>query len=214
MAFFKRCGGSHVGIAVDVPGNALRGDLVMISQKLERVCIRGRIIFLVGEACRLNRCLRLHSKPAIENRKVVVGCKVVWIDPDSLDALKRDHPQIARGLRMATLVDEATLREWLLNVGGRTSIERVAHLFSELLLRLQVVGLGSEDSYELPVSQAELADTTGMSHVHVNRTLKELRGRGLIQLSGKSLTILKLAELRALAEFKPNYLHLGERSAA
>ncbi|GJD89297.1 MULTISPECIES: Crp/Fnr family transcriptional regulator [Methylobacterium] len=142
------------------------------------------------------------------------ACKVAWIRSDALASIRENHPEVARAIRMSTLVDEATLREWLLNVGCRVAIERLAHLFSELLLRLQVVGLASENSYTLPISQGELADTTGMSAVHVNRSLMELRRRGLIQFSGKTLSILDVPALKALAEFKPNYLHLGERRAA
>lgn len=142
------------------------------------------------------------------------ACKLVWIKPAALGDVRSTHPAIADAMRISTLVDEATLREWLLNVGGRSSIERVAHLFSELLHRLQVVGLVTENTYALPISQAELGDTTGMSNVHVNRVLMELRRRGLIELSGRSLTILNRRELERLAEFKANYLHLGERRSA
>lgn len=142
------------------------------------------------------------------------ACKVAWIKPDALADIRQDHPQIARAMRMGTLVDEATLREWLMNVGRRSSIERLAHLFSELLLRLRVVGRSSADSYALPLSQGELADTTGMSSVHVNRSLMELRRRGLIRFGGKTLTILDVLALKALAEFKPHYLHLDERRVA
>ena len=142
------------------------------------------------------------------------SCKLVWIKPEVLAGIQQDHPDIARGFRMSTLVDEATLREWVLNVGSRSSIERLAHLFSELLLRLQVVGRANEDSYELPIRQGELADTTGISNVHVNRSLMELRRQGLITLEGRTLRILDVPALRALAGFKANYLHLGERSAA
>jgi CRP-like cAMP-binding protein len=124
------------------------------------------------------------------------------------------HPAVARALRMGTLVDEATLREWLLNVGCRSAVERIAHLFCEVLLRLQAVGLASEDSYALPLTQAELGDTTGLSNVHVNRTLQELRRQGLIELKSGRLKILNLPRLRAIAEFKANYLHLGDRAAA
>jgi CRP-like cAMP-binding protein len=142
------------------------------------------------------------------------GCKIAWIKPEVLAGIRENHPEATRGMRMSTLVDEATLREWLMNVGCRVAIERLAHLFSELLLRLQVVGLASENSYTLPVSQGELGDTTGMSNVHVNRSLMELRRRGLIHFSGKILTILDVPALKALAEFKPNYRHLGEPRAA
>jgi CRP-like cAMP-binding protein len=142
------------------------------------------------------------------------ACRIAWIKPETLAGILKDHPEIARAMRLGTLVDEATLREWLVNVGSRACIERLAHLLSELLLRLQVVGLVTENSYALPLSQGELADTTGMSNVHVNRSLMDLRRRGLIKLSGKTLTILDVPALKALAEFKSNYLHLGDLRAA
>lgn len=142
------------------------------------------------------------------------GCKVVWIDPGTLAGIKQDHPAIARAMRMSTLVDEATLREWLLNVGCRSSTERLAHLFSELLVRYRAVGLAEGNSFALPVTPAELGDTTGLSTVHVNRALQELRRQDLIAFDGKTLTVLDIAQLKALAEFSPNYLHLSRRSAA
>lgn len=142
------------------------------------------------------------------------ACRVVRIDLATIRDLVDNHPTIARALRMATLVDEATLREWLLNLGVRSADERVAHLFCELLLRFQAVGLATRDSYPFPIRQADLADTTGLSTVHVNRTLQSLRRQGLIALSGTSLTILDLPRLRGLAEFKANYLHLAEPMTA
>lgn len=141
-------------------------------------------------------------------------CQIVRVAPEVISDLLTNHPQIARALRKSTLVDEATLREWLLNVGRRSAIERLAHLFCELLLRLRAVGLASENSYELPLTQVELADTTGLTSVHVNRSLKELRQQGLIELAGRRVTILDVARLRTVAEFKANYLHLEGRSAA
>ena len=142
------------------------------------------------------------------------ACKVVRLAPETVAHLLEHHPQIARALRKSTLVDEATLREWLVNVGCRSAIERIAHLFCELLLRLRAVGLASEDSYELPLTQVDLGNTTGLSNVHVNRTLQELRRQGLIELKGGRLRILNLPRLRTIAEFRPNYLHLGDRAAA
>jgi CRP-like cAMP-binding protein len=142
------------------------------------------------------------------------ACKVVRIAPETVANLLQHHPAVARALRMGTLVDEATLREWLLNVGCRSAVERIAHLFCEVFLRLQAVGLATEDSYALPLTQAELGDTTGLSNVHVNRTLQELRRQGLIELRGGRLKILNLPRLRAIAEFKANYLHLGDRADA
>jgi CRP-like cAMP-binding protein/ActR/RegA family two-component response regulator len=140
--------------------------------------------------------------------------KVVCISPKVVAEVMEHHPQLARALRMSTLVDEATLREWLVNVGCRSALERVAHLFCELQVRMQAVSLVDGDSYDMPVTQAGLADTTGLSVVHLNRTLQELRRTGLIKLRQRRVTILDLPRLMALAEFKPNYLHLGERAAA
>lgn len=144
----------------------------------------------------------------------VSACKVVHIAPETIAELMQHHPQIARALRMSTLVDEATLREWLMNVGRRSAMERIAHLFCELLARLQVAGLTEGGSYALPISQLDLADTTGLSNVHVNRSLQELRRRGLIEWKDKRLTILNLPQLKKIAEFRSNYLHLGDRTAA
>ena len=83
-------------------------------------------------------------------------------------------------------------------------------MFCELLLRLRAVGLASDNSYALPVTQVELADTMGLSHVHVNRVLRSLRKKGLITLQGKDLVIPDAARLNAFSGFNPNYLHLAE----
>ena len=119
------------------------------------------------------------------------------------------RPHQARALWWATLVDEATLREWLVNVGARDAHARVAHLLCELLLRLRTVGLTNGDKYELPISQVELADTVGLSTVHVNRVLQRLRSLDLITLKGGHLVILDVAKLNEFAGFNPNYLHLA-----
>lgn len=142
------------------------------------------------------------------------ACEVVRLAPETVADLLENHPQIARALRKAQLVDEATLREWLVNVGRRSAPERLAHLFCELLVRLQAVGLAEQDSYRLPVTQLDLADTTGLTSVHVNRVLQDLRRNGLIELRKRRLWILDLPRLHALAEFRPDYLHLGAQSAA
>jgi hypothetical protein len=89
----------------------------------------------------------------------------------------------------------------------------VAHLFCELFLRLRAVGRTSGNSCELPVTQAELADTLGLSTVHVNRTLQDLRAENLIILRGKVLTIPDLDALQRAAMFNPNYLHLQREGA-
>ena len=126
------------------------------------------------------------------------------------------RPDLARALWWATLVDEAVLREWLVSMGQRDAEERIAHLFCEMHLRLQAVGLAAGRRFELPITQADLGDTMGLSTVHVNRTLQSLRGRNLVAFSSGTLEILDLQGLKDLSSFNPNYLHLegGKRDQA
>lgn len=136
-------------------------------------------------------------------------CKAVSISQtDLLDVVAR-HPAIARALYWAALVDGATNREWLLNIGQRDGFGRAAHLFSELLLRMGSIGLAAGDSFSLPLTQTDLADTMGLTPVYVNRTLQRMRAEKLITLSRRELTILEPERLIKLSAFTPNYLHLG-----
>ncbi|KAB1071127.1 Crp/Fnr family transcriptional regulator [Methylobacterium soli] len=139
------------------------------------------------------------------------GCSIVEIARATVDELTVHHPRITRALWWATLADEGTLREWLVNMGQREADKQMAHLFCELLVRLQTVGCASEDSFEFPISQLDLADTLGISTVHVNRVAQELRSEGLIIWRSKRLRIPDLARLKAFAEFDPKYLHLKRR---
>ena len=134
-------------------------------------------------------------------------CEVVDLDRKTINTMLR-NPDIARALALSTMVDEGTLREWLVNIGRRTAEERIAHLICELLARLSVVGLVADDSYRLPITQVELADTTAMTSVHVNRIIQRLRRNGLISLSRGELVVLDVEGLQRLAGWNPNYLHL------
>lgn len=138
-------------------------------------------------------------------------CTIVEIPRETVEDLTVHYPRITRALWWASLVDEATLREWLVNIGQRPADQRMAHLLCELLVRLQAVGRASENSYELPPTQVELSDTLGMSPVHVNRTLQQLRRAGLITLRGKALIVHDVERLNEFAGFNPNYLHLRRR---
>ena len=120
-----------------------------------------------------------------------------------------DRPAISRAMLMATLVDEATLREWLINIGQRSAEQRVAHFLCEWHRRLEAIGLVNEAGCELPLTQAELADTTGLSTVHANRTLRALREQGLLIFRRKRLVIPDVVRLREVCGFRQNYLHLA-----
>ena len=138
--------------------------------------------------------------------------RVAAIPKHQMTALLRDRPNVAQALFWATLVDEATLREWLLNMGRRDAFERIAHLFCEMWLRLSQVGLVSDaHQFSLPVTQEQLGDTVGLTSVHVNRVLQRMRQEGLIELAGRQLRILDLDRMKEVAGFDPNYLHLERR---
>jgi CRP-like cAMP-binding protein len=139
------------------------------------------------------------------------GCTVVDIPRATIEELTAQHPRITRALWWATLVDEATLREWLVNMGQREADRQTAHLVCELLVRLQMVGLVSEDSFEFPITQEDLADTLGITSVHVNRVLQDLRAQGLLEWRSKRLRIPNVERLMTFAEFDPKYLHLKRR---
>ena len=130
-----------------------------------------------------------------------------------LDWIER-HPGLGRALWQDTLVDAAVFREWVVNVGRRSAYARTAHLLCEMATRLRAVGLAQEDTVSLPVTAVELADATGLSVVHVNRVLQELRAKRLIELRGRVLAVLDWDGLKHAAGFDPDYLHQRAAPAA
>lgn len=137
----------------------------------------------------------------------MTDCTVVEIPRQTMWRLIEDHPRIAHAVCWSMLVDGAVTREWLIGIARRLAPERMAHLFCELLLRLRAVGLAASNEYALPFTQSDLADMLGLTPIHVNRVLRDLRSRGLIMLSRRRLRILDEARLIAFCGFNPNYLH-------
>ena len=137
----------------------------------------------------------------------LTDCKVAEVSREAMAELT-DRPAIARALWWASLVDEATLRAWIVNMGRREALVRIAHVICELHARLRNVGLGSEEAFELPLTQEELADALGLTAVHINRTLKELRVQQVMSFKRQNIIIEDMAALRRMADFDPNYLHL------
>ncbi|WP_336492214.1 Crp/Fnr family transcriptional regulator [Methylobacterium nigriterrae] len=134
--------------------------------------------------------------------------RLAEIHQDALLRLTDEHPRIARAFWWEAVVGVATVREWTVNLGQRTGLERIGHLLCELFIRLCAVGLVEHNSCSLPMTQVDLADATGLSNVHVNPVLQELRCSGLIVLKDRRLTIPDLAALQAVSLFNTNYLHL------
>ncbi|SFU36496.1 Crp/Fnr family transcriptional regulator [Halomonas korlensis] len=133
--------------------------------------------------------------------------KVIIFSPDEPSNLMEHNLRLARALIWSSLVDEAILREWLVNAGTRTADKRLAHLFCELLLRSRAAGLTQDNSFELPLTQAELGESMGITHVHINRVLRKLHRGNLIYLENKRMFILDWERLKEYTQFNPNYLH-------
>ena len=134
---------------------------------------------------------------------------VAFMPHDSLAELTDHHPRIAACLWRESHVDAAIGRQWIVNLGRRSALSRVAHLLCEQALRLKQIGLGDETGFPWFFTQAVLADATGLSVVHVNRTFQELRTKRLVgAYDSKRLTILDWEGLVRAAEFEPTYLHL------
>ena len=144
----------------------------------------------------------------------ITPCTVGFIQHEAARDLCERFPRIGNAFWRDTLIQAAVFREWVTNVGRREAYGRVAHLLCEIVVRMRAVGLAQDHTCELPMTQNELADATGMSTVHVNRTLQELRGDGLITLKGASLTLLDWDGLKHAGDFDPTYLHLRTLDAA
>lgn len=143
----------------------------------------------------------------------VTELRIGFVTHEALRSMFSAHPRLGDAFWRTTLIEGALSREWMLNNGRRESYPRMAHLFCELMLRMEAVGLAAQHSCPLPLTQYELGDALGISSVHVNRILKELRERGLITLSGGRLTIHDWAALAKAGEFDPTYLHIKRTDA-
>ena len=150
----------------------------------------------------------LHLRELDSSIATLTPCRIGFLRHEDLIDLCGRHARVAHALWRNTLIDAAILREWLGNIGQRPAYPRIAHLLCEILVRMGAMGLADGDECDFPITQTELADATGMSPVHVNRTLQELRSLGLIQLRDNRLAVLDRAQLMRAADFNPRYLNL------
>ncbi|KMO33219.1 hypothetical protein VQ03_25260 [Methylobacterium tarhaniae] len=147
--------------------------------------------------------------PSVNNYSVraLASVRIARIDgQDILSAMERS-PSIARAFWLDMLTTAAIQREWTANIGLRTARERIAHLLCEIVLRMRAVGLAEQGNCVLPLTQEDLGETVGLSTVHVNRTLQDLRASGLITWKRQKLTIPDFAALRNVAHFDSSYLY-------
>ena len=156
----------------------------------------------------------LHSfllKPITDAVAALTTCTVAQVAHSDLKEVTRNHPHLTRVLWFTTLVDGAVHRTWLTTLGRMEARERLSHFLCELRDRLQAVSLINDDSYELPTTQEELGDACGISTVHVNRVLKDLRAEGLITTRGKTLIINDWKRLQQVGQYNPDYLHQDQK---
>jgi CRP-like cAMP-binding protein len=137
-------------------------------------------------------------------------CRIAMVPHTALEKITDEYPHLTRLLWLNTLIDGAIHREWLTAMGRLSATAHMAHFICELFLRLQAVGRAEDNTFQLPLTQAELGDTLGISTVHVNRVLQELRKEGLIRWQGDALIILDWERLQSIGEFTSTYLNLQQ----
>ena len=150
----------------------------------------------------------LHLDVMDHSLAALTAVRVAFIPHDAIRTIARKHAGIGDALMRHALIDGSIYREWIANVGRRTALERIAHVMCETYVRMRALELVSVGEFELPLTQAELGDATGLSNVHVNRTLQELRKLGLITTLKKKHTIVDWELLQETADFDPAYLHM------
>lgn len=161
--------------------------------------------FLVsGDVCD-PYCFLLHQ--ADHSIGTITEVTAVTVNRSVMEDIVLGHPGLAKAMWVNALVTASIQREWCVSIGQRSAFERLSHLFCEMYSRLEVVGLAKAGRCAFPVNQYDLADATGMTAVHVNRVLQEMRNNGLIELQRPDLFIPDLPRLQAVALFDPLYLH-------
>ncbi|HZH06263.1 MAG TPA: Crp/Fnr family transcriptional regulator [Lautropia sp.] len=166
-------------------------------------------IHVSGDMCDLQNSL---LATADHNVQTLTRCEVAFIPREALVDLAFTRPAVGKALWLETLVEASIAREWIANVGRRDARARVAHLLCEFAYRLDAVGLGEECNFQLPMTQEQLADTTGLTPVHVNRTLKGLDNEGLTTRTKRSVKINDWKRMAQVADFRSTYLHLPDKA--
>jgi CRP-like cAMP-binding protein len=138
----------------------------------------------------------------------MTSCKIGIVPHDRIRDMIEAYPHLARVYWFGTNLDATIHRQWAVSLGSRRAPSRMAHMFCELNIRLEIAGLAHDQEFSLPLTQEELADCLGLTSVHVNRTLQELRERDLLEFRSGIVRLKDPGALHALAEFDPSYLYL------
>lgn len=179
-------------------GYAFRQKLVASGERqILAVQVRGDLIDLQNSLLR-------HADHTVQ---ALTRIEAAFMPRDAIVDLAFSRPEIGKLMWFDTLVEASIAREWLTNVGRRDAYTRIAHLLCEFALRLEKAGLGDRGRYELPMTQDQLADATGLTSVHVNRTLRAMDEAGFISRDKRAVTINDWAALADAGDFNDEYLH-------
>jgi len=149
----------------------------------------------------------LHLRVMDHDLATLTPCKLAFVPHEAVRALIRARPNVADALWRETLIDSAIFREWVVNVGRRSGSARMAHLLIEVYNRLRAIGRAGDGMFDFPITQSELADCVGLSSVHVNRVLQDLRKQGFLKVNRSKFQLLRSRELMGVADFVPTYIH-------
>jgi len=134
--------------------------------------------------------------------------RVTHVSREKLIDIFDHEPRITRALWWSTLVDEGTLREWIMNVATRSTYERLAHLLSELCMRLQTVGLADATSCVINIRQQDLGDAVGVGRSHASISMLRLKDEGIVELGRGVIRVVDVNRLFEAGRFNQHYLHL------
>lgn len=199
--YLVREGAHTTGLCVLITGFAFRHRLTADGDRqIVSVHIPGDLVNVDGVLLTV----------ADHNVQTLTRCEIGTIPLPAMLQLIDAHPQIRRALWTDTLIDGSIYREWVMNVGRRDARQRIAHLLCEFGRRLEVAGLGDSTGYKLPMTQEQLADATGLTAVHVNRSLKTMEAEGLVVREKRFVGVPRWERLRDLCGFNELYLQLDQ----
>jgi CRP-like cAMP-binding protein len=141
----------------------------------------------------------------------LTSCQIAVVPHEAITIITEKQPHLGRALWLSTLIDAAMHREWTLTMGRRSASSRVAHLFCEMFIRHQAIDQVENNSYPLPLTQVDVGDACGLTPVHVNRMLQQIRHDGSVEFRDGRVTVHDWERLVATAEFDPAYLYLDAR---
>ena len=201
-AYLVREGDQPTQCTVLVSGYAYRQKVTGTgSRQILAVCIP-------GDAVDLQNMFLDVSDHSVQ---LLTQATVADVPREMMQELVLTRPAIGTAIIELTLVDASILREWVVNVGRRDARARIAHILCEFAVRLESRGLTTDHGYELPMTQEQLADATGLTSVHVNRVLKSLEAEGLITRKRRQIHFDDWRALQDAGDFSRRYLHISDQ---